>query len=187
MKLLAAALALVALAGSARAQTSVAPRAPLTFAAAENPSVASGNAEWTLRVSPRLVAALGSPSAAVRAEALHAVGSLAVTSEGADLRPAIPALLDVFRTDPDWRLRVMALRSLEASADEGAMAALRNEVGRPAPPAVQRLLVWVLVGHYGVDAARRDADLMDLARLVRDSDRKGYRDRGPQSRLVAAR
>lgn len=178
--LLVAALSLLALAAPARAQDSTAPPALA--------AVAGGDAEWSLRVGPRLIDALGSPSADVRARALHAVGDLvAISPGGVDLRPAVPALLHVLRTDPDWRHRVMALRSLGAAGDEGAMAALRGEAGRQSHPPVQRLLLWTLVDHYGQHAFRGDSDMASLAQAVLDHDRPSNRARGTRGRLVAAR
>ena len=86
-------------------------------------------------MSPQLVDRIGSPSVDVRTEALQTVCALAYDVDpGVDVRPAIPALLDVFRTEPDWRLQISALRALEAIGDGGSMAALRRGVGTPMEP-----------------------------------------------------
>ncbi len=169
------ALALLALASPTQAQDEPAP----LFASASHVATAavpSPVIDDPATVTPQLVSALRSPSATVRTGALQAVADLAYASpEGVDLRPAIPALLDVFRTDPDDRHRVMALRSLEASGDDGAMAELRSEgwrAAKRAQPAVQRLLFFVLVDHYGLDALRHDADVEALAGALNDSARQ---------------
>lgn len=177
--LLTVALGLLALAGPSQAQSA---HAPSVLAA-----VASGDAEWSPRVSPQLVSALGSPSASERTRALHAVGTLAYAApDGVDLRPAIPALLHVFRTDPDWRLRVQALRSLETSDDDGVMTALRAELERQMEPPVQRVLLAVLVDHYGMEAARRDSGMMAVAQSLIERDRRRVRGAAPRAPLAAA-
>lgn len=155
-----ATLALASLVGTARAQTSYTPL-PLFFGAV--PAEAS-------RLDPALVAAIETASGSGRAEALHTVATLAFT-EQPDLRPALPALLSVFRLDSDERLRVLALRTLEASGDTEVMESLRREAWtetqRDAHPQVRRLLFLVLVDHYGLDALRRDADVGALAATLR--------------------
>ncbi len=176
---LATALALLLPVGAVQAQDTSGPLAP--------PAVATGHAEWSLRVTPRLVDRIGSPSAAVRAEALHAVAELAfATSPEVDVRPAIPALLDIFRTEADGRLRTLALRTLEAVGDEAAMAALRAEVDRPMEPHLRRLLFVVLLEHYGVDEVRGDPRLFAMARSVVDHDHRTAH-RLAQARLVSSR
>lgn len=157
---LTAALALCALVGTAHAQPDSVTRS--TFF---GPAPFAGTSDAPLRVSAAVVEALESPSARVRTDALHAVATLGFV-EGADIRPAIPALLSAFRTDADERLRVMALRALEASGDEAAMAALRaeveTEVSQRDHPHVQRLLAAVLIDHYGMYTLRDDQALMGL-------------------------
>jgi HEAT repeat protein len=178
-RLLTAALAL-ALAAPVGAQT--APNADVKAA------VADGHAEWTVRVSPKLVRALGSTSTGVRAEALHAIGTLEVaTPGGADLRPAIPALFDVLHTDADWRHRVMALNLLYAADDEAVMQALRDETTQPAPAAVQRLLLACLAEHYGVESLRNDRRAVALAQALIDHDRRRHGPDARSARIVAVR
>lgn len=173
-RLATAALSLVVFAAPALAQGGPA-KATSTLA---NTAVVDGDAEWTLRAGPKLVRALESPSAAVRAKALETAGEMVIASGGAfDVRPAVPALLQVLREDDDWRLRVMALTVLHASQDEGVMMTLRDETTRPAPFAVQRTLLAVLADHYGPDELRRDARVATLAQALIDYERNGERDR----------
>ena len=147
-------------------------------------AVDDGYAEWTVRASPKLVRALESRSQPTRTDALHTLGTMdAVTPGGADLRPAVPALFDVLRTDGDWRHRVMALGLLHATDDEAVMAALRAEATRPAPAAVQRLLLACLADHYGLASLQRDPNVVALAEALVDHDRRG--DRSPGT-VVAA-
>ncbi|PAP75599.1 HEAT repeat domain-containing protein [Rubrivirga marina] len=157
---LTAALAVCTLVGAAHAQPDTFPRSTFLGAAPF-----AGTPDAPLRVSAAVVEALESPSDRVRTDALHAVATLGFV-EGADIRPAVPALLSVYRTDADERLRVMALRALEASGDEAAMAALRAEVEAEVEqrghPNVRRLLAAVLVDHYGTYALRHDPALMGL-------------------------
>ncbi len=173
------ALALALFVGAAHAQESARP-----FATS---ALASGQVELSLRVSPQLVDRIGSPSVDVRTEALQTVCALAYDVDpGVDVRPAIPALLDVFRTEPDWRLQISALRALEAIGDGGSMAALRRGVGTPMEPPVRRLLFFVLLNHYGVDEVRQDPRLVAMARAVMDHDRRTSR-KSAGARLVADR
>lgn len=172
-RLLTAALAVAVVAGPALAQNGTAKASSPVAAAA----VASGDAEWSLRASPKLVRALESSSPAVRAKALDALGAMLIaSSEEFDIRPAVPALLDVFRKDDDWRLRVMSLCLLHAAGDESVMATLRDDVTRPAPFAVQRTLLAVLADHYGTETLRRDARAATLAKALVDYERNGHRD-----------
>jgi len=181
MRLSAYALALLTIAGSAGAQSGPAQATRLGANAWVAPAPAIA-AEVVPRVPSHLVRELSSPSASVRADALHTVVTLAFdTPGGLDLRPAVPQLLSVFRSEPDWRLRIMALRALEAaggghSADETVMEALRAEAGpesqRAPAPAVRRLLFATLVGHYGLDALRGDADVAALVRSLPQSSRQ---------------
>lgn len=163
-RLFAPLLALFAFAGPSLAQGDLAPSP--TFL---GPALLSNDVAGAPRVGAQLVRALESPSPTTRAEALHTIATLAFA--GADLRPATPALLSVFKTDPDSRHRVLAIRSLEVTADEDVMAALRSEAGEQEDPAVQRLLFAVLVDHYGVDALRSDAGVATLVRSLRDDFR----------------
>lgn len=182
-RLLTAALALLVAAPVGAQSTPVAP-AP-TPGVQATAAVADGYAAWTVRVGPKLVRALESRSAATRADALHTLGTLdVVTPGGADLRPAIPALFHVLRSDADWRHRVMALGLLYAADDEAVMTALRDETTRPAPAAVQRLLLACLVDHYGAAAVQNDARAVALAQALLDRDRRG--DHSPDGVLVAA-
>lgn len=167
MRLLSSALVLLALVGTAWAQGASVRSAP--FVLPSGAPAFSGNVEAPASISPELVAALEAPSAAVRSEALHAVANLAYSPQGVDLSPAVPALLDIFRTDPAERHRIMALRSLETTADEGVMTALRREGWREAQrdhPAVRRLLLFVLVDHYGLEALQHDSNVEALAQAV---------------------
>ncbi len=158
--LLASSLALVVLAAPALAQHETAPPTPYLATTAPTTAPSDRPADDPTVISPRLVGALGASSVVTRAAALHAITTLAYSAEGADLKPAIPALLSAFETETDERLRLLALRSLETTGDDAVMATLRNAAGsesyRADHPAVQRLLFAILVDHYGVDALRHD-------------------------------
>ena len=119
------AVAVLALAGPALAQGLLASSDDVVL---DRPTARVDMAPGT--ISARVLAALESSSPAVRAEALHAVVTLAYSAEGVDLRPAVPALLDIFQTDSDESHRILALRALETSESDGVMGALRSEAGR---------------------------------------------------------
>ena len=153
------ALALLVVALPARAQTSVAPAAPSV--------VLSLAADAPAGISPRLIGAIETGSASERAEALHAVVSQAYAAEGADLRPALDALLDVSTTDPDARHRILAVRALEMAGDDDAMAALRSGARLEKDLGVQRLLFAVLLAHYGEEELRYDDGMAVLAQSLR--------------------
>ena len=119
-------------------------------------------------VPTRLVNALESPTASIRAEAMHAMLTLAYNEpQGIDLRPATPALLTIFREDADARHRTFALRCLEASGDESVMASLRAVADRDSDPAVRRLLFSVLIDHYGAEELRGDVRVGELVRSIK--------------------
>jgi len=168
-RLLTSSLALAVLAGPALAQSEFVSAAPLIASATPTATLApmpSADEDPAI-ITPRLVSALGSASDETRADALHEVVTLAYSTDGADLRPAIPALLGVFQTDDQEAHRLLALRALEASADDDVMATLRREAKTEAHrtdhPAVKRLLFAVLVDHYGTDALRSDVSAVNLA------------------------
>jgi len=160
---------LLTLAAAAAVATAPALAQPLsTFV---DPAPVEGGTTPTPRVSAQTLRALGSPSEAVRAAALHAVLTMAFeTAEPVDIRPAIPALFDVFRTDPNPGLRLLALRSLEATDDADVMTALRHEVAPEArrldDARVRHLLLAILIDRYGVDELRTDRDVAALYKTL---------------------
>lgn len=156
--LLTTALALTVLVGTAGAQDLLALNdGPAPRVVAADPPL----------VPARLVRALQSASSDTRAEALNRMLTLAYGSpDGVDLSPAIPDLLTIASEDLDVRLRISALRAIEASGDEGAMAALRSSVEREVDPMARRVRFWILHNHYGADVLRDDARFTRFAQSV---------------------
>lgn len=154
--LLTSALALLILAAPAVAQGTLAPAA-LPTVDTDPPAV-----------SARVVDMLESASADDRSAALHEVASLAFsTPEGADLRPALMALLQIAQSDADPRHRILAFRCLQASGNETAMETVRAGAWKETDATARRVLFSILHDHYGADELRRDPGIAEMVRSIR--------------------
>ena len=154
--LLTSALALLIVAGPALAQGTSAP--------VSLPAGLSGPPS----VSAELVDRLESAEPGDRTAALHEVATLAfVTSETADLRAALMALLAIAQTDADPRHRILAVRCLHAAKNETAMAAVRAGAWEETDPIARRVLFAALHDHYGADELRGDPGIAELVRAIR--------------------
>lgn len=125
-------------------------------------AVEAGDAVWIPRVTAQAVDALGSP--ATRADALHDLGTLIATSPaGVDLRPAVPALLDVLASDPDPRVRLMAVSVLSSTPDREILDALRDGVLQQTDSGVQHAMLYTVVAHGGPGALADHPAVLALA------------------------
>lgn len=107
----------------------------------------SQEAAWQLRVGEQLAHVLASPTADARAQGLAVVNRYAYLD--VDLSPAVPALVSIYRNDPNDQARIAAAVALQAIGDENGMQQLRAAVGAQTSPRVQRASFAALLTHYG--------------------------------------
>ena len=152
---------------------SFAPATPASAAVPATPATAIETASlpaddlWGRRLTRHLAVELASSSAETRAQTMSTVVSVArAYPDRVDLRPLAPALLSIYREDPDERHRFLAVVALHATADESAMQALRSEVVREPAPRVQRVLLAVLVDYYGPGTFEGDLEAAAVAEAL---------------------
>ena len=125
-------------------------------------------AVWSLFIGQQMAESLASPSADIRAKALEHVIHLArAFGEELDLTEAVPALLSVYRNDPDERCRLAAVAGLHAVADEGGLQQVRLGIARQPSPRVQHAALAVLMDYYGPGTFEGSADMAAIAESVR--------------------
>ena len=132
----------------AAAQVPVEPDVPLVNEYVAN-TYAQRSSDWWSLLDRQLLATLDVPAATVDQTALQNVIYFATHhADKLALERAVPHLLDVYRTHPDERFRMMALSALYALGDEDGMTRLYRLLGREASERVRRMTVAVLNDYY---------------------------------------
>ena len=125
-------------------------------------------AVWSMFIGQQMAESLASPSAEIRAKALEHVIHLARSfSEELDLTEAVPALLSIYREDPDERCRLAAVAGLHAIAEEGGLQQVRLGIARQTSQRVQHAAMAVLMDYYGPETFEGAEDMAAIAESVR--------------------
>lgn len=125
-------------------------------------------AVWSQFIGQQMAQSLESPSEEIRTKALEHVIHLARSfGEELDLTEAVPALLSVYRDDPDERCRLAAVAGLHAVADEGGLQQVRLGIARQTSKRVQHAAMAVLMDFYGPETFEGAEDMAAIAESVR--------------------
>ena len=125
-------------------------------------------AVWSMFIGQQMAESLASPSAEIRAKALEHIIHLAHSfGEDLDLTEAVPALLSIYRDDPDERCRLAAVAGLHAIADEGGLQQVRLGIARQTSKHVQHAAMAVLMDFYGSGTFEGAEDMAAIAKSVR--------------------
>lgn len=135
-------------------------RAQVTHAGAEPPS------HLSLVLGGQLAGLIASPVAEHRYLGLELAHHFARTSD-VDLRAVHAPVLERFRTDPEERVRLMALAVLEALGDEGSLQRMRGGIVDQASPRVQIRALAILHAAFGPGTFAGEPGLADIAASLR--------------------
>lgn len=123
-------------------------------------SVPSGKAT----VGDRLARDLASSNATTRERALAETAFHAHFGQrNVDLTPTLPALIKVYKSDPDEQRRIMAVSILDAIGDQDAMHALYFYAKQERSQRVQMVTLAALQKHLDASAFKGDKEMGAIA------------------------
>ena len=117
-------------------------------ALAQDTDLATKDASEWKQLSHQLVESLASPILQVKQGTLQHINFFATYhKDDVDLTVAVPKLIDIYETDDNEGLRILALTSLHAIGDRSTMMYLSDIVQREASPRVRALTLAALADY----------------------------------------
>ena len=115
---------------------------------AHTTDLATPDADSWEQLSRQLVASLDSPIDQVKQGTLQHINFFATYhKDDVDLTQAVPKLIDIYETDDNEGLRILALTSLNAIGHRSIMVYLSDTVQRESSPRVRELTLAVLADY----------------------------------------
>lgn len=120
---------------------------------------------WVRTFGEQLKTSLESENPLVKRQALqHITYFASFYGEDIDFTSAVPALVDLYRQDPDANVRLFALVALYAIGDENGMQQVRSSLHTQRwPPRLQFVTMAALVSHYGPQTFEMDEEAATMA------------------------
>ena len=110
--------------------------------------------EWK-KLGQQLVTSLDSPIAQVQQGTLQHINFFATYhKDDVDLTEAVPKLIEIYETDDNEGLRILALTSLNAIGDRSIMHYLSESVERESSPRVRALTMAALADYIAKEQSR---------------------------------
>lgn len=119
---------------------------------------------WTMTIGRQLADGIQSEAPRVRARAIQATHNYARFGPTVDLSATVPALVDVYRSDPDPRYRVAAVAALHAIGNEEGMLSVRSNLMRQTNELVQATSILMLRDYFGPGTFEDSPEVADLAK-----------------------
>lgn len=121
---------------------------------------------WAKNVGLQMADALTSDNSVIRANALYQTMYFAQHRKEADLVPAVPALLDIYKSDADDQYRIAAAVALHAIGDASAMQEMRSELRSQTSRRVQSVSIALLHEFYGSETFENSPTEAQMARDI---------------------
>lgn len=115
---------------------------------AQDTDLATTDADRWEQLSRQLVASLDSPVDQIKQGTLQHINFFATYhKDDVDLSRAVPKLIDIYETDDNEGVRILALTSLNAIGHRSIMVYLSDTVQRESSPRVRELTLAVLADY----------------------------------------
>lgn len=121
---------------------------------------------WAKNIGFQLAESLQSENSVIRANALFQAMYIAQNRKDADLKPAVPALLDVYKEDDDDQFRIAAVVALHAIAESAAMQDVRRALTSQTSSRVQAVSIALLHDFYGSETFENSPAEAQMAREI---------------------
>lgn len=132
---------------------------------------------WQQAIGYQLAQTLSSPIGEQRNRAFQLVTYFAHHRADVDLKPTVPVLLSIYKSDPDEAYRLAAISALHAIGDETAMQQVRRHALDQPSKIVQYLSISALTDYYGVRTFEDNVAAAALAEDLRDDILEAWKKR----------
>ena len=124
---------------------------------------------WMANIGVQLATQLDSESRAVKSQAIQKIHYFALYQTAIDLSTTVPALVGVYKNDPDRKLRLAAVAALHAIGDDAGMQAVRKQVIHETDQQVQMVSIAALRDHFGLGTFANSKEIGQMARAILDN------------------
>ena len=129
-------------------------------------TMAGADDTWAKNIGFQMAESLESDNSVIRANALYQTMYFAQHRKDADLAPAVPALLAIYRSDADDQFRIAAAVAIRAIGDSGAMQQVRGALTSQTSPRVQAVSIALLHDFYGSETFENSPEEAQMAKTI---------------------
>lgn len=126
---------------------------------------------WTQTLGHQLAQNIESESRPMKSRAIQQAQHFATYRNDANLKAAVPALVRVYRYDPDPKFRLAAVSALHAIGNDAGMQAVRAALSRQTDQRVQMVSIAALRDHFGLATFTNSKEIADMARSILETRR----------------
>lgn len=127
---------------------------------------AGSRPRWAADIGRQLAGRMRSGLPMDRSGAIEQAHYIATHHPDVDLRPAVPALIEVYRSDLVPRYRLAAVATLHAIGDEAGMRAVGTHLTEQSDRYVQIVSIAALRDHYGKNSYFDSDDVASMSQAI---------------------
>lgn len=125
-----------------------------------------GARQWAADTGLRLAEQMRSDAVEIRSGAIEQTHYIATFHPDVDLSATVPALVDVYKTDPVPRYRLAAVATLHALGDDHGMRAVSAHLTEQTDRYVQIVSIAALRDHYGTSTYFKSDEVAKISQAI---------------------